>query len=126
MTRKRNFVPSTTPGGTRDSDGVVKQRFTASTARIARLRPGFTAPAAARARPMHWHLERHDKALARLSNGQPQFGGKHIAADAFAEKFVANALDHVIDRGKSIATSSAKHSLDTPGVRTAFHVTGNE
>jgi hypothetical protein len=49
---------------------------------------------------MHWHLERHDKALARLSNGQPQFGGKHIAADAFAEKFVANALDHVIDRGK--------------------------
>lgn len=49
---------------------------------------------------MHRHFERHDETLARLENGQAQFGGKHIAADAFAEKFVANALDHVIDRRK--------------------------
>jgi hypothetical protein len=49
---------------------------------------------------MHRYLERHNQALARFQNGQPQFRRKHIAADPFTEKFVANAFDDVIDRWK--------------------------
>jgi len=84
----------------READWMAHERIAGAATGGARLRPGFAAAPAPRARAAKRHLEGNDRSHGCIAPRQPHVDRENLGGPAIAQKPVADSFDEVADGRK--------------------------